>query len=91
MKVCAFEGELVTEISKAIATMQREGLLLITHIELTRSEYQLLGEELGGMVFAFPFGPTGIPLVVDGKRLEPPKVALPGSTHRMGFVPGDGR
>jgi len=82
MKVCAFDGELVTEISKAIATMQREGMLLITHIELTRAEYQLLGEELGGIVWAFPFGPVGIPLVVDGKRLEQSKLQLPETMRR---------
>lgn len=79
MKVCAFDGELVTKISMAIAALQKKGLLLITHIELTGAEYKQLGEELGGMVWAFPFGPTGIPLVVDGKRLEKPKLQLPDS------------
>ena len=77
MTVCAFDGELVTKISKAIAAMQKEGLLLITAIELTGAEYDQLGDELGGMVWAFPFGPTGIPLVVDGKRLEQSKLQLP--------------
>ncbi len=82
MKVCAFEGELVTEISKAIAKKQRDGLLLITQIELTAAEYEKLGQELGGLVWAFPFGPTGIPLCVDGKRLEKPQLQLPDSMRR---------
>lgn len=77
MKVCTFDGELVTKISKAIAEKQKEGLLLITQIELTGAEYDQLGEELGGLVWAFPFGPTGIPLCVDGKLLAKPTIAMP--------------
>jgi len=77
MKVCVFQGELVTSISKSIAEKQKEGLLLITHIELTGAEYQQLGDELGNAVWAFPFGAQGIPLQVDGKLIAPPKIALP--------------
>ena len=77
MRVCTFKGELVTEISKAIAEKQKEGLLLITHIELTGAEYQQLTDELHGAVWAFPWGPTGLPLQVDGKLIEKPKIALP--------------
>ena len=75
MKVCTFEGELVTEISKALAETQRKGLM-VTHIELTGAEYKQLGRELGGDVWAFPMA-AGIPLVVDGKRVEPSQIQLP--------------